>query len=310
MSRNGSSLADWQDIYNGVNERRKAVMRLVLPADLVPVPQSENHITRTGAAGLVNKIPAGSFCDPSAPLTFQTWDDQYDVGSQPNGVNSLNSGSVLIPEICRYVPQFGSVPVVGSYLSGSGWFLDWIDGALGYMTKAAVPYSYFTITRHHAYYQWDPQTGYVSDMVPGFPDPGVTVSSYVDLWNFAVQNIHVFPVDNWDSLTGLVYTTEMSVQIRFCTLQIQLPCVIPADLTFYYVAMGDNLGFAPTEYAQSGGPRVRGYATVAHQNVTAPVTFGFSSSIIPQISPLPGYTVQEELGNFYAVWDFSNYFQY
>lgn len=302
MSRNGASLADWQDIYNGVNERRKAVLNWLSPADLVPVPQSENHITNANASGLVGKIPAGSFCDPSSPLTFQTWSDASDTGSQPNGVNDI--------EIMRYVHEYGSYPKHGYYLAGSGWFLDWIDSALGYMTKAAAALSP-VCTQYWSNLQWNQYGGgVVWDGVLGDYIPGLTISSYADLWTYATQNLH--EIQNYNYIDALISTTAQTVEIKYSSWQIPHPGVIPADLTLYYSATGQNLGYAPTNYQQSGGPYVHGYATRTKQAASAssPLTFGFTSSVIPSTLPAPGYYVHEELDNFYAVWDFGPYFQH
>lgn len=312
MSRNGALLADWQDIYNGVNERRKATM-FFSGTPLLPVPFSENHITHNDASGLVG-IPSG-FCDPSTPLTFQTWDDESHVGSRPNGVNSLGSGSPSA--ICRYVPQFGSVPVVGSYLAGSGWFLDWIDSALGYMTKAASRISP-TAKLYRAWLQLDEYgmqgrpPGSVWDGIAGEHIPGLIISSYADLWDYAVQHLHEDTTSYWDTIWAEVRTSSTLVDIWFASWTIPHPGVIPADLTLYYSATGDNLGYTPTNYQQSGGPYVRGYATRTKQAASAasPLSIGFTSSVIPSTLPAPGYYVHEELSNFYAVWDFTNYFQY
>ena len=313
MSRNGASLADWQDIYNGVNERRKATM-FFSGTSLLPVPFSENHITHNDASGLVG-IPSG-FCDPSSPLTFQTWSDASDTGSQPNGVNSLGSGSPSA--ICRYVPQYGSYPKHGYYLAGSGWFLDWIDDALGYMTKAAARISLPTVTLYRANLQWEPYGTYdqppgsVWDGVTGDWISGLTISSYADLWTYAVQHLHEEVTDYWDSIWATIGTSSNTVEIWFASWQVPHPGVIPADLTFYYSATGDNLGYTPTNYQQSGGPYVHGYATRTKQAASAsyPLTFGFTSSVIPSTLPAPGDYVHEELDNFYAVWDFAPYFQY
>jgi len=317
MSRNGALLADWQDIYNGVNERRKAVMNWLSPASLLPVPFSENHITHadTGGlgVGLIDKIPVRSFCDPSTPLTFQTWDDQYDVGSQPNGVNSLYyfAGNDSRSSIYRYVPQFGSYPKAGYYLAGSGWFLDWIDGALGYMTKAAAGPMNPSCVQYWSSLQWDEYGGgTVWDAVTGDTIPGLVISSYVDLWTYATQNLH--EIQNYHYIDALISTTTQTVEIKFSSWQVPHPGVIPADLTLYYSATGDNLGYTPTSYQQSGGPYVHGYATRTKQAASAssPLSIGFTSSVIPDVTPLPGYYVQEKLSNFYAVWDFGPYVQY
>lgn len=312
MSRNGAYVGDWQDVYNGVNERRKATM-FFSGTQLLPVPFSENHITHNDASGLVG-IPSG-FCDPSSPLTFQTWNTQDDTGSQPNGVNSLGSGSPSA--ICRYVPQYGSYPKAGYYLAGAGWFLDWIDSALGYMTKAAASFSLHTQTRYRSYLQWyeygtyDQPPGSVWDGVTGEYIPGLIISSYADLWDYAVQNLHQ-DTTNWDTLDALIGTSSDTVQIRFSSWSVPHPGVIPANLTLYYSATGDNLGYTPTNYQQSGGPYVHGYATRTKQAASAssPLSIGFTSSVIPNVTPAPGYYVQETLDNFYAVWDFAPYFQY
>lgn len=309
MSRSGASLADWQDIYNGVNERRKATMFWDghSPA-LLPVVQSKNHITHTGAAGLVGKIPVGSFCDPSTPLTFQTWDDESDVGSQPNGVNSL-LGNASLSEICRYVPQYGSCPKHGYYLAGSGWFLDWIDDALGYMTKAAAGPMNPSCVRHVASLQWYQSTGEVWDNIIGDYVPGLVISSYSDLWNYATQNLH--EISGYSYIDAQISTSQMDVNISYSSWNIPHPGVIPADLTLYYSATGQNLGYTPTNYQQSGGPYVHGYATLTKQAASAasPLSIGFTSSVIPSTLPAPGYYVHEELSNFYAVWDFAPYLQ-
>lgn len=301
MSRDGALLTDWQDIYNGVNERRKATMFWdgYSPA-LLPVVQSKNHITHSDAANLV---PGGSFCDPSTPLTFQTWNTQDDTGSQPNGVNPLL--------IHRYVPQFGSVPVVGSYLAGSGWFLDWIDSALGYMTKAAAGPMNPSCVQYWSSLQWDQYGGgTVWDNVTGEYIFGLTISSYSDLWTYATQNLH--EISGYNYIDALISTSSNTVEIRFSSWSVPHPGVIPADLTLYYSATGDNLGYTPTNYSQSGGPYVHGYATATKQNAStaSPLSIGFTSSVIPDVTPLPGYYVQEELSNFYAVWDFAPYMQY
>lgn len=332
MSRSGASLADWQDICNGVNERRKAVMRdtsgntdgngVSWSLDLLPVPVSKNHITHNDASNIVGKLPlnelARPFCDPSSPLTFQTWNTQDDTGSAPNGVNSLYSGNVSPPEICRYVPQFGSYPKAGYYLAGSGWFLDWIDDALGYMTKAATRIVYPTVKLYRSNLQWEPYGTYdqppgsVWDGVTGDWISGLTISSYADLWTYAVQHLHEDVTNYWDSIWATIGTSETTVEIWFASWEIPHPGVIPANLTLYYSATGQNLGYAPTNYQQSGGPYVHGYATVTKQNASAasPLTFGFTSSVIPSTAPAPGYYVQETLDNFYAVWDFGPYVQY
>ena len=299
MSRSGASLADWQDIYNGVNERRKATM-FFSGTPLLPVPFSENHITHNDASGLVG-IPSG-FCDPSTPLTFQTWNTQDDTGSQPNGVNSLL--------IHRYVPQFGSVPVVGSYLAGSGWFLDWIGDALGYMTKAASALTPSCV-QYWSSLQWDEYGGgTVWDAVTGDTIPGLVISSYADLWTYATQNLH--EISGYNYIDALISTTAQTVEIKYSSWQIPHPGVIPADLTLYYSATGQNLGYTPTNYPQSGGPYVHGYATRTKQAASAasPLSIGFTSSVIPSTLPAPGYYVHEELSNLYAVWDFAPYFQH
>ena len=318
MSRNGSSLADWQDIYNGVNERRKATMfRDGYSPALLPVVQSKNHITHSDAANLV---PVGSFCDPSTPLTFQTWSDASDTGSQPNGVNDL--------QINRYVPEFGSLPGIndlgywpegmGGYLAGSGWFLDWIDDALGVMTKAASAFQQPMVKQYRSILQWEPYGTYdqppgsVWDGVTGEYIPGLTISSYADLWTYAVQHLHEEVTDYWGWVGATIGTSNDTVEIWFSSWDVPHPGVIPADLTLYYSATGDNLGYTPTNYSQSGGPYVHGYATATKQNASAasPLSIGFTSSVIPNTTPAPGYYVREELSNFYAVWDFSPYFQY
>ena len=308
MSRSGALLSDWQDIYNGVNERRKAVMNWLGPGDLLPVVQSKNHITHSDASGIVGKIPVGSFCDPSTPLTFQTWNTQDDTGSQPNGINSLYFGNSS-PEICRLVPEYGSYPGAGSLLSGSGWFLDWIDDALGEMTVAASALTPSCV-QYWSSLQWDTVTGAVWDAVTGETIPGLVISSYADLWTYATQNLHEIP--GYHYIDALVSTTGQTVEIKFSSWNVPHPGVIPADLTLYYSATGDNLGYTPTNYAQSGGPYVHSYATATKQNASAasPLSIGFTSSVIPNTTPAPGYYVQEELSNFYAVWDFGPYFQY
>ena len=311
MSRNGALLADWQDIYNGVNERRKAVMNWLSPASLLPVPFSENHITHNDASGLIDKIPVGRFCDPSTPLTFQTWNTQDDTGSAPNGVNSLYSGNVSPPEICRYVPQFGSYPKAGYYLAGSGWFLDWIDSAIGYMTKAAAGPMNPSCVQYWSSLQWDQYGGgTVWDNVTGEYIFGLTISSYADLWTYATQNLH--EISGYHYIDALISTTGQTVEIKFSSWNVPHPGVIPADLALYYSATGDNLGYTPTSYQQSGGPYVHGYATRTKQAASAasPLSIGFTSSVIPSTLPAPGYYVQEELSNFYAVWDFAPYMQY
>lgn len=299
MSRNGSSLADWQDIYNGVNERRKATMFWdgYSPA-LLPVVQSKNHITHSDAANLV---PGGSFCDPSTPLTFQTWNTQDDTGSQPNGVNDL--------EIMRYVHEYGSYPKAGYYLAGSGWFLDWIDDALGCMTKAASALTPSCV-QYWSSLQWDEYGGgTVWDAVTGETIPGLVISSYADLWTYATQHLH--EIQNYQYIDALISTTAQTVEIKFSSWSVPHPGVIPADLTLYYSATGDNLGYTPTNYSQSGGPYVHGYATRTKQTASAsyPLSIGFTSSVIPSTLPAPGYYVQEELSNFYAVWNFAPYLQ-
>ena len=304
MSRNGSSLADWQDIYDGVNERRKATMFWdgYSPA-LLPVVQSKNHITHSDAANLV---PGGSFCDPSTPLTFQTWNTQYDTGSEPNGINSLN--------MYKYVHEFGSAPVVGSPLSGSGWFLDWIDDALGYMTKAAGIGS-TSVTQYWSKLDWNTYgapgvpANAVYDYIAGEWIPGLTVNTFSELWDYAVQNLYV---------TQNAGTTEVSIgagthgcDIRFSNWTLPHPGVIPADLTFYYSAFGDNVGYAPTNYTQ-GNMQVHGYGTITKQNASSAsqLMVGWDSSVIPSSPPAAGYSKVEYLQNFYAVLDFAPYFQY
>lgn len=312
MSRNGALLADWQDIYNGVNERRKAVMFGSFDGvslDLVPVVQSKDHITHTNASALVGKIPVGRFCDPSTPLTFQTWNTQDDTGSAPDGVTSLYSRNP--PEICRYVPQFGSYPKAGYYLAGSGWFLDWMDDALGYMTKAAAGFFSPSCVQYWSSLQWDEYgAGTVWDNVTGETVPGLVISSYSDLWTYATQNLH--EIQNHSGIDAMISTSGQSVEIKFSSWNVPHPGVIPANLTLYYSAAGDNLGYTPTSYQQSGGPYVHGYATATKSNASAasPLTFGFTSSVIPSTLPAPGYYVQETLDNFYAVWDFAPYMQY
>lgn len=300
MSRNGASLADWQDIYNGVNERRKATM-FFSGTPLLPVPFSENHITHNDASGLVG-IPSG-FCDPSTPLTFQTWNTQDDTGSQPNGVNSL--------EIMRYVHEYGSCPKAGYYLAGSGWFLDLMDDALGYMTKAAAGPMNPSCVQYWSSLQWDEYGGgTVWDAVTGDTIPGLAIFSYADLWTYATQHLH--EIQDYHYIDALISTTAQTVEIKFSSWNVPHPGVIPAYLTLYYSATGQNLGYTPTNYPQSGGPYVHGYATRTKQAASAasPLSIGFTSSVIPSTLPAPGYYVHEELSNFYAVWDFTNYFQY
>ena len=304
MSRNGASLADWQDIYNGVNERHKAVMFGSFDGvslDLVPVVQSKDHITHANASALVGEIPVGGFCDPSTPLTFQTWNTQDDTGSAPNGVNSL--------EVMRYVHEYGSYPKARFYLAGSGWFLDWIDSALGYMAKAASALTPSCV-QYWSSLQWDQYGGgTVWDNVTGEYIFGLTISSYVDLWTYATQNLH--EIQNYHYIDALISTTTQTVEIKFSSWNVPHPGVIPADLTLYYSATGDNLGYAPTDFPSSS-PAVHGYATAMKQNASAasPLSIGFTSSVIPNTTPAPGYYVREELSNFYAVWDFAPYFQY
>ena len=318
MSRNGASLADWQDIYNGVNERRKAVMNWLSPADLVPVLQSKNHVTHGDIAAfgtaLVNKIPAGSFCDPYTPLTFYTWNTAYDTGSEPNGINSLN--------MYKYVHEFGSVPAFGSPLAGSGWFLDWIDDALGYMTKCAAGWTTIhetggnpSVTQYWSKLDWNTYgapgvpANAVYDYIAGEWIPGLTINTFSELWDYAVQNLHV---------TQNAGTTEVSIgagthgcDIRFSNWTLPHPGVIPADLTFYYSAFGDNVGYAPTNYTQ-GNVQVHGYGTITKQNASSAsrLMVGWDSSVIPSSPPAAGYSKVEYLQNFYAVWDFAPYFQY
>ena len=340
MSRNGASLADWQDIYNGVNERRKAVMYYsgvnsdtpgsTWSIDLFPVVQSRNHITRWNlqglGGGLLDKLPVQDFCDPSNPLTFQTWDTSDDVGSVPNGTNHLDLNVYDCRDFWRYVSQLPSfygrdIPGYtgsgGGYLAGSGWLLDHIDDALGYMTKAASAFSNQVKTRYRSQLQWyeygtyDIPPGSVWDGVTGDWISGLTISSYADLWTYAVQNLHL-DTTYWDTISAVIGTSSNTVEIKFSSWEVPHPGVIPADLTLYYSATGDNLGYTPTNYQQSGGPYVHGYATRTQQAASAasPLTIGFTSAVIPSATPAPGYYAYEELSNFFAVWDFAPYFRF
>lgn len=334
MSMNGESLADWQTIIEGINERIQAV-GFYHNLGLIPVPTSKDHIT----AAFVNQIgnlilyffgqdgwgetpwvdPAQPWLiiDPSSP----DWDPTYQTGrfiyNRRRWTQTLQE--IDTRPIYATLPNCGAVPLRASVLANLGPFLDMCADALALLTKEAAKNAGGDLEVHRAAFTWNPNTGEISNSNT-YALVG-TASTFADFYAFALANVTTTietgspqcytSVYNNGTYIYLTLEYSMSRIIGRGLTTLTTPGGIHADLTVYYSSFGDNCG-----YAVNSSETHLDYSTLTFQNVgpETPITIGFDVSSVSAVPTMPTagntYTKEETLRQIHAVWDFSNYFQY
>lgn len=327
MSMNGASLADWQTIIEGINERIQAV-GFYHNLGLIPVPTSKDHIT----AAFVNQIgnlilyffgqdgwgetpwvdPAQPWLiiDPSSP----DWDPTYQTGrsiyNRRRWTQTLQESDTR--PIYATLPNCGAVPLRASVLAKLGPFLDMCADALALLTKEARTEAHVDLTVSRAAFTWNQSTGEIFN-TNTYAQVG-TAATFADFYAFALANTTTTTETGDPQCYTYIYNngTNVSLSLEYSRVRIQTtPGGIHADLTLYYTSVGDNCGIAVNTTSTH-----LDFDTVSYQNVgpETPIYLGFDASSVSTAPTMPvagfGYTKQENLYNIHALWDFSNYFQH
>ena len=344
MSRNGESLSDWQDIVNGINERISASNI----GTLIPVPVSKSHIRSDEIKAwlrhafnfdVLGGIAIGSYVDKNNPIiSIAPGDPLWTYSSTVTG-KTIYGYQRLRPyfpptltgngkSIFEDVPEFGSVPPVGSRFSSCGWFLDQMDDVLGLLSKVGVG-GWIDIPwkSYHSYYTWNVTTGEITDNLNwGTLIDGVTISSYQDFYNFVLAHFQEvssvgrsakIEIQHFQVIGGS--DEFVSIELMYQEGHVYPPGGLPGDLTAYVSTTGDNLGWPVTNYEYTDNNTLMqhiDYTSKTFQNVTpgVPANIGFDSSTFATAPALPAlgqnYVKAEDIHQVWRVWDFSNYFQH
>ena len=346
MSRNGESLSDWQDIVNGINERISACVDIG-SGSFLPVPVSDSHIRSLDAKAMIRTLtsssagfgPIGQYLDKDTPIvSIEPGDPLWSYGPNVTGktiydYRQMRStllwtsylGTRTQKSIFEDVPEFGSVPPVGSRLSSCGWFLDQMDEVLGLLSKVGSgDWIHIPWKSYHSYYTWNVTTGEITDNLNwGALVDGVTISSYQDFYNFVLAHFQeVSSVGRSAKIEVMHYQGSdefVSIELMYQKGIAYPPGGVPGDLTAYVSTTGDNLGWPVTNYEYVENDTLMDhfdYTSKTFQNVTpgVPANIGFDSSTFATAPALPAlgqnYVKAEDINQFWCVWDFAPYFQY
>ena len=334
MSMNGASLADWQTITEGINERIQAVW-FDYAIGLLPVPSSKDHITAAFVNQIGNLILSffgqdgwveTPWVDPDQPLVIidpssPYWDPTYQTG---RAIYNRRRWTPTLQEIdtrpiYATLPECGSVPLRASVLANLGPFLDMCADALALLTKEAAANPVGPLEVSRAAFSWDPITGEIRN-TNTYALVG-SASTFADFYAFALANVTtttetgdpqcITNIYNNGSLVflRLEYSSGRIIGRTFTTQT--TPGGIRADMTVYYKSTGDDCGI-PVNTTSTH----LDFSTVSHSNVgpETPISIGFDASNVSTVPTMPtagnSYTRQENLSILSAVWDFSNYFQH
>ena len=348
MSRNGESLSDWQDIVNGINERILACIGTGR-GRFLSVPVSDSHIRSLDAKNMIQILkisnvgfgPICQYLDKDMPIVSIEPGDSlwsynpnvtgkaiYDFRQMRSTLLSTNyPGPRLLKSIYEDIPEFGSIPSVGSRLSSCGWFLDQMDEVLSILVKVGTYFSSVRLTSYRSYYTWNVTTGEVTDNLNwGTLIDGVTISSYQDFYNFVLAHFQeVSSVDRSAKIEIQHFQVIggsdefVSIELMYQEGHVYPPGGLPGDLTAYVSTTGDNLGWPVTNYTYVENDTLMqhiDYTSKNFQNVTpgVPANIGFDSSTFATAPALPAlgqnYVKAEDINHVWCVWDFAPYFQY
>lgn len=333
MSMNGASLADWQTIIEGINERIQARGGMT-HADgymLLPVPTSQCHIT-SDFVSLISRILLQTFfngslfvdasqpwaiIDPSSPY----WDTRYQTGRYIYAPFKwyLYDENFYSHAIYATLPDLGAVPLRASELTQVGSFLDTCNTALSLCTKTAAINVGGALEVSRAAFSWDTTTGEIRN-TNTYALVG-SASTFAEFYAFALANTTTTTETGDPQCITNIYNNGSLVFLRLEYSSVRIigrtfsaqttPGGIHADMTVYYSSVGDNCGIP----VNSSSTHLD-FSTFSFQNVgpETSVSIGFDASSVSTVPTMPtagnSYTRQENLYNIHAVWDFSNYFQH
>lgn len=342
MSMSGDSLTDWQTIVKALNERVQAMGRFKLSSlTQIPVPTTKDHITQAFVNAVGNSVVqcftkrynTTGWCVPANPLIITHpgdpgWAGMYQTGNYLYGpnfwINEFNTwGGIDSKSIYEEVPSFGSIPLRGAEREKIGDFLDWCGDALKLLTKSSCGTCVTDNTGAIGSFRWTISTGEIYD-TSDYSSPIGTASTYSDFYTFALAHLTPMTSTGNPYCRKRVYNngTVVYLTIEYCSCPVRYgygtgnpilttPGMINADLIVYYSSFGDNCGYT----VNSSSTHID-YSTIAFQNVgpESTVNFGFDISSISTAPTMPTagneIEIKEYLENIYAVWDFSNHFQY
>lgn len=347
---NGANLADWQLVYNAINERYRAICSLSTYRNENQNPVPESGFVPYGdshSRSILPNLPS-RYLDPTNPVKILTpsdsdWPYYYDstiTGEVVVAGPWLDTGSYSNifynnrKYIYEYYPGFhyasGHIedvfgewftsPGNGTPIANLGTFLDERFNAAHKMYKASTDIQESCSDLiYRSNISWNLTTGEVYDNVLGELLSGVTFSDYSDCYNYAYLNLHVLAGNTFGTLGATVNINHndwtgdetITVYISFDRLNINPVGSITSDLTFYYETTGDNLGIPVTS-----SEYVKSYSSANFNAITygGGAEFGFSPSAFSVAPTLPALnsstTLHESLIPQFLLWDFSNYFEY